>query len=396
MKRLLATLGVSAVLTSMLTVGATAAAAAPTGEILGAGSADAIPGRYIVVLADGRRSVPALARELAGRFRGEVADVYQSALRGFSVRMADADARRLAADPAVAYVEADQRVALADTQLNPPSWGLDRIDQRALPLDDSYTYPTTASNVHAYVIDTGIRITHTDFGGRAAYGYDTVGEDEIADDCNGHGTHVAGTIGGTSYGVAKGVQLVAVRVFGCGPFGSTSNIVQGVDWVTANAIKPAVTNMSLGGSPSTAMDNAVRNSISSGITYGIAAGNGNLFGQPQDACRTSPARVTQAITVGATEIDDSRASFSNFGSCLDLFAPGVDITSAWKDSDTDTNTISGTSMATPHVVGAAALLLTNNPNATPAQVRNRLFNTATNGVVTDPRAGSPNKLLYVG
>jgi subtilisin family serine protease len=367
-------------------------ARAAEGVVLDAGRADAIAGSYLVVLKDSARSagVTAYADRLAARYGGAVTATFTAALRGFSAHLGEADARRLAADPAVAYVQQDLTVSLAATQPNPPSWGLDRIDQRALPLDNSYTYPTTADNVHAYIIDTGVRITHTDFGGRASHGRDTVDEDNDATDCHGHGTHVAGTVGGAAFGVAKGVHLHAVRVLNCAGSGTTTDIVQGIDWVTANAVHPAVANMSLGGGPNTALDNAVANSIASGVTYAIAAGNSNA-----NACNFSPARTPAAITAGATDRTDARASFSNFGTCVDLFAPGVGITSAWMTSDTATNTISGTSMASPHLCGAAALILAANPSFTPQQVRDRMVADATTGAVGNPGTGSPNRLLFV-
>ena len=370
------------------------AAAAPEGTIQGAGGSTAIADSYIVVLrdtADVRTlGIPAVTRQLLDRHRGSLQRLYQAALPGFATHMTEANARRLAAEPAVACVEQDHTVQLAATQTNPPSWGLDRIDQRDLPLNNSYTYPTTASNVRAYIIDTGVRFSHATFGGRATSGRDTVNNDNDASDCNGHGTHVAGTVGGAEYGVAKGVQIVGVRVLDCQGSGSNSGVIAGVDWVTANAVKPAVANMSLGGTVSSALDTSVRNSIASGITYSLAAGNSNA-----DACNSSPSRVAEGITVGATDITDRRASFSNYGSCLDIFAPGVNITSSWWTSDTATNTISGTSMAAPHVAGAAALYLATNTAATPQQVRDNLVNTSTLNKVTDPRTGSPNRLLFV-
>ena len=363
--------------------------------IVNAAGPTAIADSYIVVLRDTSAlrasGVPALARQLAGRHDGAVSRTYQSALRGFSVRLSEVNARRLAAEPAVAFIEQDHTVTISGTQTNPPSWGLDRIDQRDLPVDRSYTYPTTASNVRAYIIDTGIRTTHTDFGGRAVSGRDTVDNDNDATDCNGHGTHVAGTVGGGAYGVAKGVQLVGVRVLDCAGSGSNAGVIAGVDWVTADAVKPAVANMSLGGGVSTALGTSVRNSINSGITYALAAGNENT-----SACNSSPSRVAEAITVGATGSNDARASFSNYGTCVDIFAPGVDITSAWSTSDTATNRISGTSMASPHVAGAAALYVSTNTTATPQQVRDNLVNTSTPNKVTNPGTGSPNRLLYVG
>jgi len=379
---------------TVLAVGTPALAAEPVGVVRAAGGATAVPDSYIVVLKDSavaRDRVGDTAKRLSGRHGGTVARTYGAALRGFEAKVSAAAAARIAADPAVAYVEQNHTVSISGTQANPPSWGLDRIDQRNLPLDSSYTYPNTASNVHAYIIDTGIRFSHNDFGGRATSGYDAV-DGGSADDCNGHGTHVAGTVGGSAYGVAKAVQLVGVRVLNCSGSGTNAGVIGGVDWVTANAIKPAVANMSLGGGANSSLDNAVRNSIASGVTYGLAAGNDN----GANACNTSPARTTEAITVGSTTSSDARSSFSNIGTCLDIFAPGSSITSAWYTSNTATNTISGTSMATPHVVGAAALVASANPTWTPAQVRNQLVANATPNVVSNPGSGSPNLLLYVG
>ncbi|MFI5928851.1 S8 family peptidase [Micromonospora sp. NPDC051543] len=379
---------------TVLAVGAPALAAEPVGVVREAGGATAVPDSYIVVLKDSTvapSQVGDTAQRLTGRHGGKVARTYGTALRGFEVTVSAAAAARIAADPAVAYVEQNHTVSISGTQANPPSWGLDRIDQRNLPLDSSYTYPNTASNVHAYIIDTGIRFSHNDFGGRATSGYDAV-DGGSADDCNGHGTHVAGTVGGSTYGVAKGVQLVGVRVLNCSGSGTNAGVIAGVDWVTQNAIKPAVANMSLGGGANSSLDTAVRNSIASGVTYGLAAGNDN----GANACNTSPARTTEAITVGSTTSSDARSSFSNIGTCLDIFAPGSSITSAWYTSNTATNTISGTSMATPHVVGAAALVASTNPSWTPAQVRNQLVSNATPNVISNVGSGSPNLLLYVG
>jgi subtilisin family serine protease len=385
-----------AVATFVATIGAIGAAspaqAAGTGEIRFAGSPTAIAGSYIVVFKDGAVSstaVSGMASRLASRNGGAVRQVYGAAVRGFELSASAKAARVLAADPAVAYVEQNQVMSIDATQTNPPSWGLDRIDQRNRPLNQSYTYPNTASNVTAYIIDTGIRFSHTTFGGRATSGFDAV-DGGSADDCNGHGTHVAGTVGGSQYGVAKGVRLVAVRVLNCSGSGTTAGVVAGINWVTQNAIKPAVANMSLGGGASTTLDNAVNNSINSGVTYAIAAGNSNA-----NACNASPARVGAAITVGSTTINDARSSFSNIGTCLDIFAPGSSITSSWFTSNTATNTISGTSMATPHVTGAAALVLSVNPGWSPSQVRNQLVNVATTNVITNVGSGSPNRLLFV-
>jgi subtilisin family serine protease len=389
-----------AVATSVVATTSPAIAAPATGEVLFAGSPTAVAGSYIVVLADSAvgaaagsaratAAVPAKADELSHRYGGSVARVYGAALNGFEARLSAKAARQLAANPDVAYVEQDQVVSINATQSNPPSWGLDRIDQRSLPLSKSYTYPNTASNVRAYIIDTGILFSHTDFGGRATSGYDAV-DGGTADDCNGHGTHVSGTVGGTAYGVAKQVRLVGVRVLNCSGSGTTSGVIAGVNWVTSNAVKPAVANMSLGGGVSTSLDNAVANSIASGVTYALAGGNSSA-----SACNSSPSRVASAITVGATTSTDARASYSNYGTCLDLFAPGSSITSAWYTSTTATNTISGTSMASPHVAGAAALVLSAHPTYTPAQVRDYLYNNATPNVVTSPGTGSPNRLLFV-
>ncbi len=382
-------------------VGSPAAAAPATGEIRLAGGASAVPGSYIVVLknsavgveAGTRRASAAVAGRADGLARSYGATVrrtYAAALVGFEAAMTERAAKRLAANPAVAYVEQNHVVSLAATQPNPPSWGLDRIDQRNLPLNRSYTYPTTGAGVRAYIIDTGVRLSHGDFGGRATSGYDAV-DGGSADDCNGHGTHVAGTVGGTAHGVAKGVSIVAVRVLNCQGSGTNAGVIAGINWVTQNAVKPAVANMSLGGGASTAVDNAVNNSITSGVTYSLAAGNSNA-----NACNSSPARVPAGITVGATTSTDARASYSNYGRCLDIFAPGSSITSAWSTGNTATRSISGTSMAAPHVAGAAALVLAANPGFTPAQVRDTLVNSATPGVVTSPGSNSPNRLLFVG
>ncbi len=366
----------------------------PVGVIQRADSPDRIAGKYIVVLKDNaavrQRGVPASADELANEHDGSVEHVFTKTLKGFSVSLDEADAKRLAGESDVAYVEADQKISLNDTQTG-ATWGLDRIDQQALPLSGTYTYSSTASNVHAYIIDTGILTTHTQFGDRATSGHDFIDDDSDATDCNGHGTHVAGTVGGSTYGVSKGVQLVGVRVLDCSGSGTDSGVIAGVEWVTANAVKPAVANMSLGGGVSTALDTAVANSIASGVTYAVAAGNENT-----NASGSSPARVGTAITVGATTSSDARASYSNYGSILDIFAPGSGITSAWYSSTTATNTISGTSMATPHVAGAAALVLADHPSYTPAEVTSALTSSATSGVVTGPGSGSPNLLLYTG
>jgi subtilisin family serine protease len=361
-----------------------AAAAPATAQIRLAGTANAVPGDYIVVL----KNTTTMTRTtgLTKSYGGQIKQSF-GAIHGYQAGMSEAQAKRLAADPSVAYVEQNQTVSLLATQ-NGATWGLDRIDQRNRPLSGTYTYPTTASNVTAYVIDTGIMYTHSDFGGRASFGFDAVGTGGV--DCNGHGTHVAGTIGGGTYGVAKGVRLVGVRVLNCSGSGTNAGVIAGINWVTQHAAKPAVANMSLGGGASTALDNAVTASVNSGVTFAVAAGNSTA-----NACNSSPSRVASAITVGATTSTDAKASYSNFGTCLDIFAPGSSITSDWYSSNTATNTISGTSMASPHVAGAAALVLGRNPAFTPAQVRDNLVNAATANVVTGPGTGSPNRLLFV-
>jgi len=373
-------------------------AAAPVAErsVVAAPGAEVVPGSYIVVLKEGSSASPAAqARTLAARHQATVRATYSHALKGFAARMSERQARRLAADPAVAYVQADVVHRASDTQSNPPSYGLDRIDQRNRPLNAAYTYATTATDVHAYIIDTGIRTTHGDFGGRATSGFDAI-DGGAADDCNGHGTHVAGTVGGAAHGVAKGVQLVAVRVLNCEGSGTTTQVVAGIDWVTANAAKPAVANMSLGGGADSALDAAVRRSITGGVSYAIAAGNGFLGLFPLNACSQSPARVTEALTVSATDSSDRKPFWANTGTCVDLLAPGINITSTWNTGDAATNTISGTSMATPHVAGAAALFLQGNQAATPAQVHAAVVGAATTGVVASPGSGTPNRLLYTG
>jgi aqualysin 1 len=324
----------------------------------------------------------AILRTAAGR----VKHVYAHALNGFAAEMTEAEAIALSEDPRVALVEEDSVMEIVTTQTN-ATWGLDRIDQRTLPLNGTYVYTRTGSGVNAYIIDTGIRTSHTQFGGRATAAFDAFGGN--GQDCNGHGTHVAGTVGGSTWGVAKAVRLFAVRVLSCSGSGSTSGVIAGVNWVTANRIRPAVANMSLGGGISSSLDTAVNNSINSGVTYAIAAGNSNT-----NASNSSPARVSAAITVGSSTRTDARSSFSNFGSIVDIFAPGSSITSAWHTSTTAINTISGTSMAAPHVAGVAARYLQGNTGASPATVRNAIVNAATLGRLSGIPTGTSNRLLF--
>ena len=374
----------SAVVLSVLGLTTGAQAAPAEADVVSVAGAEVVPDSYVVVLKSGR-----IARTVAAEHDATVLHTYTKVFNGFAATMSARQARRVAADPDVAFVQPNVIHRISETQTNPPSYGLDRIDQRNRPLNQAYTYTTTAANVHAYIIDTGIRTTHQDFGGRATSGHDAV-DGGTADDCNGHGTHVAGTVGGSAHGVAKGVQLVAVRVLNCEGSGTTAQVAAGIDWVTANAARgSSVANLSLGGGASTTLDAAVRRSISAGIPYAIAAGNSGV-----NAANTSPARVTEALTVGATSRTDARASWSNYGSVLDLFAPGVDITSAWRTSNTATYTGSGTSFSSPHVAGAAALYLAAHPGASVATVNAAIVAAATTGVVGNPGSGSPNRLLY--
>jgi subtilisin family serine protease len=395
-QRTLRTLGVAAVaaVSAALTIPA-AAAAQPEGPIVAESAPNAVKDSYIVVLKDNgmaRESVSGNAGGLVGRYGGKIGYTYRAAFKGFSATMSAQQARRMAADPAVAYVEQDRTVQVLADQLNPPSWGLDRVDQTDLPLNSRYSYGADASNVTAYVIDTGINYDHADFGGRASFGFDAFTDGRNGKDCQGHGTHVAGTVGGAAYGVAKGVKLKAVRVLNCSGGGSVSTEAAGVDWVTANAVLPAVANMSLytgtANEPSRVLDDAVRASIRGGVTYVVAAGNFN-----DDSCKYSPQRVTETINVMATARTDARASFSSYGTCSDLFAPGQDIVSASHSSNTGSATMSGTSMASPHVAGAAALYLAGNPAKTPAEVHAAILAAATPNKVTNPGANSANLLL---
>jgi subtilisin family serine protease len=349
-----------------------------------------IPGQYIVVFRNDVRDVKATAKAIAGKHRGKLKHTYQAALKGMAIELPDTSAAALRSDPAVQYVEQNQVFrAIAEPVVQPNATiGLDRIDQRSLPLSGTYTYSADGTGVRVYIIDTGIKFDHTDFGGRAVLGMDAIGSGGV--DCNGHGTHVAGTVGGTKYGVAKKAKLYAVRVLDCGGSGETFQVLDGIEWVTANRVLPAVANMSLGGPPSAALNQAVTNSIASGVTYAVAAGNSRA-----DACEFSPSSTPNALTVAASDRNDSFVTeFSNYGPCVDLVAPGKAITSDWIGSSTATNTLDGTSMASPHVAGAAALYLSTFPNAKPDLVTIALTGNATQGVLTSVPAGTKNRLLY--
>jgi subtilisin family serine protease len=346
-----------------------------------------VAGRFIVTLKE-RTNPAAVARE-----HGVRPDyVYTHALTGFAGAISDAARQGLLRDNRVVRVEPDGIATIVTTQTG-ATWGLDRIDQRA-GLNTMYNYTNTGTGVMAYILDTGIRFSHSEFGGRAVSGFDAV-DGGSADDCNGHGTHVAGTVGGANYGVAKNVSLVAVRVLNCSGSGTWSGVIAGIDWVTAHhaAGTPAVSNMSLGGGANTSVDNAVRNMIADGVSSAVAAGNGNQGGRAQDACKYTPARVSQAMTIGATDQSDRKTSWSNYGTCVDWFAPGLNITSAWYNGNTATRTISGTSMATPHTAGVAALYLEDNPGASPSAVSAALAANNTRGVVLNSKTAN-NHLLF--
>ncbi|MEV6571138.1 S8 family serine peptidase [Streptomyces sp. NPDC051577] len=361
---------------------------APAGE---AAATEALLAPYVVVLKDSTRA-PAAARALAAEAAeagDEVRAVYDTVLNGFALRTTASRAAALAVDPRVASVEPDALFHIDDTQPRAP-WTLDRIDQRDLPLDGSYTYATKAAGVTAYVLDTGINTAHQEFGGRARFGYNAV-RSQTATDCNGHGTHVAGTVGGATYGVAKGVSLVAVKVADCRGDGRLSEMVRGLDWTVGDALRrkvPAVANMSMGGARSYALDSAVARAVAAGITFTVAAGN-----SARDACGGSPSRVPQAITVGATDSGDRRAAFSGHGRCVDLFAPGVSVVSAWKGSTTALARATGTSMAAPHVAGVAALILAGGTATSPAQVTSALLRDAGTNRITGLPVGTANLLL---
>ncbi|GIF67993.1 hypothetical protein Ais01nite_60280 [Asanoa ishikariensis] len=396
MRHKLTPLGVAGLVVAAAVLGFGGPASAdPSSPLRYADSPNAVAGRYIVVLKDTAADVGGRARDLSARFGGQTRHLYTAGFRGFATAMSEQQALKLAADPAVASVEAVQRIGVLDTQNNPPNWGDDRIDQASLPLNQAYTYPANpGQGATVYVLDTGLNASHVDFTGRVKQGTDMVDSDSNPADCHGHGTHVAGTAVGTSYGVAKKASVVAVRVLNCQGSGTNDDLIAGINWVRTNAQKPAVVNYSIGCQSrcsSQAMDSAVSSLISSGVQFVQAAGNSS-----DDACYYSPQAVAAAVTVGNTASSDARNSSSNYGTCLDIFAPGTSIVSASYSSNTGSATMTGTSMASPHTAGAAAVYLGLNPSATPAQVRDALVNNATTGKVTSPGTGSPNRLLYTG
>ncbi|MGR6873817.1 S8 family serine peptidase [Pseudomonas sp. HK3] len=374
-------------------------------ELMSVDKSRAIEGKYIVVfktpsvlniqssdaIADFASSQSA---NLSNQYNIDVVQKFGGILNGVVVNASDKTIQQMLSNPNIDYIEQDQMMSvnpIMETNANQPNatWGLDRIDQQDLPLNSNYYYDFDGSGVTAYVIDTGVRINHNEFGNRASHGYDFIDNDSDATDCNGHGTHVAGTIGGGDYGVAKNVNIVGVRVLDCNGGGSSSGVIAGINWVKDNASGPSVANMSLGGGASQATDDAVNNAVAAGISFVVAAGNDS-----RNACSYSPARAESAITVGSTTSSDSRSSFSNYGNCLDIYAPGSSIKSAWYNSDTATNTISGTSMASPHVAGAVALYLEETPSLSPSQIETMLNQRSAKNKVSDAKSGSPNELLY--
>ena len=350
-------------------------------------ASDVIPGAYLVIYDDDVADPEAKTKEKALKLKAKkVKHSYTSAVKGFAADLTEEEVAALSADPDVAYIEPDQVVTIDATQSG-ATWGLDRIDQRNRPLSGTYTYTSTGSGVRVYIIDTGILTTHPQFGTRASNVYDGVGGNGT--DCNGHGTHVAGTVGSTTYGVAKGSLLRGVRVFTCTGSSANSTIVAGIDWVRANHVKPAVANLSLGGGFSTTTNTAVNNLATAGVLVVVAAGNEN-----QDACNVSPASAANVVTVASSTSSDAKSSFSNYGGCVDLYAPGSSITSTWLNNGT--NTISGTSMASPHVAGVGALYKATNGDASYSTIRTWLINNATANVITGNVSGTPNRLLFKG
>ncbi|HAV4561664.1 TPA: S8 family serine peptidase [Acinetobacter baumannii] len=351
-----------------------------------------IKNQYIVILNKDAGPSKDFAQNIAKQHAGKVLQSYDTVLKGFAIYLPDtagaAFIEAMKKNPHVLSVESDTIVNIDATTQNNPDWGLDRIDQKALPLNSAYSYLQTGSGTTAYIVDTGILSSHQEFSGRVLSGYTAISDGNGTTDCNGHGTHVAGTVGGTTYGVAKNVNLVPIRILGCDGSGASSNVIAGLDWILKNGKKPAVVNMSLGGATSSSLDSAVENLYNNGYVMVVAAGNSNT-----DACTSSPARVSKAITVAATDNTDTRASYSNYGSCVDIFAPGSQINSSWIGSNTATKILNGTSMATPHVAGVVPEMLQSTPTASPQTISTNLLNQASSNVVKNP-SGSPNRLLY--
>ncbi|KQG78764.1 S8 family peptidase, partial [Acinetobacter baumannii] len=348
--------------------------------------------QYIVILNKDAGPSKDFAQNIAKQHAGKVLQSYDTVLKGFAIYLPDtagtAFIEAMKKNPQVLSVESDTIVNIDATTQSNPDWGIDRIDQKALPLNSTYSYLQTGSGTTAYIVDTGILSSHQEFSGRVLSGYTAISDGNGTTDCNGHGTHVAGTVGGTTYGVAKSVNLVPIRILGCDGSGASSNVIAGLDWILKNGKKPAVVNMSLGGATSSSLDSAVENLFNNGYVMVVAAGNSNT-----DACSSSPARVSKAITVAATDNTDTRASYSNYGSCVDIFAPGSQINSSWIGSNTATKILNGTSMATPHVAGVVAEMLQSTPTASPQTISTNLLNQASSNVVKNP-SGSPNRLLY--
>ncbi|EPQ2991841.1 S8 family peptidase [Acinetobacter baumannii] len=351
-----------------------------------------IKNQYIVILNKDAGPSKDFAQNIAKQHAGKVLQSYDTVLKGFAIYLPDtagaAFIEAMKKNPHVLSVESDTIVNIDATTQSNPDWGLDRIDQKALPLNSAYSYLQTGSGTTAYIVDTGILSSHQEFSGRVLSGYTAISDGNGTTDCNGHGTHVAGTVGGTTYGVAKNVNLVPIRILGCDGSGASSNVIAGLDWILKNGKKPAVVNMSLGGATSSSLDSAVENLYNNGYVMVVAAGNSNT-----DACTSSPARVSKAITVAATDNTDTRASYSNYGSCVDIFAPGSQINSSWIGNNTATKILNGTSMATPHVAGVVAEMLQSTPTASPQTISTNLLNQASSNVVKNP-SGSPNRLLY--
>ncbi|KQQ77141.1 S8 family peptidase [Acinetobacter sp. Leaf130] len=384
---------VSAAFLTLAAVNLVHAAPNTTSSLLDSSQAKGIiKNQYIVILNKDAGPSVDFAQNIAKQHGAKVLHSYDTVLKGFAIYLPDTAAtafvEAMKKNPQVLSIENDTVMKIDATTQSNPDWGLDRIDQKALPLNSTYSYLQTGSGTTAYIVDTGILSSHQQFSGRVLSGYTAISDGNGTSDCNGHGTHVAGTVGGSTYGVAKNVNLVPIRILGCDGSGASSNVIAGLDWILKNGKKPAVVNMSLGGDASTSLDSAVENLFNNGYVMVVAAGNSNT-----DACSASPARVSKALTVAATDSTDTRASYSNYGSCVDIFAPGSQINSSWIGSNTATKVLNGTSMATPHVAGVVAEMLQSTPTATPQTISTNLLNQASSNVVKNP-SGSPNRLLY--